>query len=408
MEDSNRLPPAMIPSFVVAAPVPATPVEPLSTSSHMVKPGPVQTRTIGEEGDSTLPGTKGKEVLRTVVEPALRQNTREKAVPKSGTGSKQTSTEFFTAESGPYDCSRPIAKIESGEEVQSDDEVESDNEQLAGINLSGETYLEGWRVDTFKVPQAERQACGFRETHPRNLTTFQTCGYCTEHNIRHCYPTWYPSKNGCDMRCQSCINKKQDCSFRRQNFGIVKWPKVIPSTSGDDLRKADAESKRDLTKQSKKTKKKKKELKVVTADEPKDIFEVDDPELGASLFNKQAIPVTMPTTPSPSTTHVDPLGTAALTSHSAVVPMTEEPTESLMSRNTSVLIWYAELVTIDRLVSNSWLSRVALEAHRSEARSARQRERDEAEMVLATLQDRRAIWEGLLAILDASIELERE
>jgi hypothetical protein len=236
-----------------------------------------------------------------------------------------------------------------------------------------------------------------------------------------CDPTWYPTKKDCDMRCQSCINNKQGCSFRKEKFAIVKWPKVNPSKIGDDLRKADAQRKRDSKTKKKKTNKR----RVVTAGEPKDIFEVDDVGLGASLFNtKQAIPVTMQTIPSASITHVDPLRTDALPSHSrsAVAPMMEESTaptaasilvpfnayQSRTSGDTSVLIWYAVLVTIDRLVSNSWLPRVALEAHHSEARNARRKETNDAGMVVATVQDRRASREGLLERSDAMIELERE
>jgi hypothetical protein len=102
----------MIPSFVVAAPVPVTPVEALSTSSHMVKSGPVQTRTIGKQGDPTLPGTKGKEVLRPAAKPALRQNTREKAIPQTGIGSRLAGAWFVEAGSGHHHRSRTVIRVE--------------------------------------------------------------------------------------------------------------------------------------------------------------------------------------------------------------------------------------------------------------------------------------------------------
>jgi hypothetical protein len=206
-------------------------------------------------------------------------------------------------------------------------------------------------------------------------------------------------------------------------FGIVKWPKVEVSKPGDDRRKADAQRKRDGVKQSKTTKKKKKQLNVVITDETEEIFEVEDLDLGVSLSNTtQAIPVMMATTPSLSASPIVPLTIAASSSQSAVVQVMDEPTatpeasiplpftapQSRISGDTSLLIWYADLVAIDRLISNSSLPRVALEAYRSEARAARLREKNDAEMVVATVQDRRAFWEGLLVTLDASIELERE
>jgi hypothetical protein len=76
--------------------------------------------------------------------------------------------------------------------------------------------------------------------------------------------------------------------------------------------------------------------------------------------------------------------------------------------DTTLLICYADLCAIDRLLSDTPLPWVALEFHRSEARAARLRERNDAGMVVAIYNDRRAIWEGLLATLDATIELERE
>jgi hypothetical protein len=151
----------MIPSFDIAAPAPAPHGLSCSTPSNMLKAQPVQTNTLEKEGGNSLRGTKGKQVIRPVVELTPRPPTKGKAVPQTGTGSKKASSELVKAGSGPSNHSRLIVGVESDEEVQSDDEVESDDEMQGGVDLSGETYVEGSRLDSIKVPEAEHQACGF-------------------------------------------------------------------------------------------------------------------------------------------------------------------------------------------------------------------------------------------------------
>lgn len=190
----------------------------------MVKPHPVQTNPLEKEEGDSLSGTKGKQVLRPVVQLTLRPPTKDKADLQTGTGSNKARSEVVKAGGEPDEPSRPNARLKSDEEVRSNATVESEAEVQGGVDLSGKTYVGGSRLDPILVPKARNQACGYSETDRLILTSVQTRGYCDEHSIEDCYPTWQRTRNGCDIRCQSCIDNKKGCSFRKKKFGIVKWP----------------------------------------------------------------------------------------------------------------------------------------------------------------------------------------
>jgi hypothetical protein len=66
-------------------------------------------------------------------------------------------------------------------------------------------------------------------------------------------------------------------------------------------------------------------------------------------------------------------------------------------------IYYADIVAFDRAAASPSNSLMALEVYRSEMRSIMLREQNDARAILARMNDRRLIWRGVLARLNASI-----
>jgi hypothetical protein len=66
-------------------------------------------------------------------------------------------------------------------------------------------------------------------------------------------------------------------------------------------------------------------------------------------------------------------------------------------------ILYTDIIAFSRHASNPSNSVIAFEVYRSEARSTMLREQNDAQAILARMNDRRLIWRELLARLNARI-----
>jgi hypothetical protein len=410
MQDSNRLPPAMVPPFEEAVPALTTQDQLRPTSLNTSKDRVVQMDISVEDTVDRMSATKRKQVLRPFVELTPRQHAKGEDVPPTRTASSRGCSEPLKAGSVPSKPSRPIVR------------VDSDDEMAEGVDFSGETYLEGSQVDPIRASSAKDQVSRFGECHRRVLTCIQICGYCREHQIANCSPTWYPFKGGCDIRCLSCVNNKKGCSFGQENFGIVKWPRVAPSEEGKTRRAKDAKKKRDAKKRAKMPATEEKHPEVVIAGEPEDLLSVEvlDPDASMSHNTDSAMTTVTVTTASAYVSPIVPFVIAGpshratvlqtmgrpTTTQGAAVPPPANAGQNLATDATFLPIWYADLVAIDRLVST--LSPVALEVGRSEVHAVRLRESNDSQMVLATIHDRRVIWEELLERLNARIEVGRD
>jgi hypothetical protein len=87
----------------------------------------------------------------------------------------------------------------------------------------------------------------------------------------------------------------------------------------------------------------------------------------------------------------------------AVPTITTTPTPIPGAQFTQTAIWYADLITFDTVASNHNLSPAAMENLRSEARAALLGENNDADMVFAKMQDRHAIWQGVVIRLEERI-----
>jgi hypothetical protein len=400
----------MIPPFDLAPPEPA----PHAQSSTATTGQPVEKDSSEPVSRDLISGAKGKHVLRPVVEIPRRQHTKRRAFPPTKKISARSSSESYEGGSVSSNSSGPTVA------VVSDDALWTDDEERGGIDLSGKTYTEGLQVDSTEVPKVEKQVCGFRKPHLRLLKSVQTCGYCKKHKIRICNPTWYPTRNGCDIRCASCIKKRKGCSFRRADFGIAKWPTVIPSAPGKKRRKQEAQRKRDAKKRKEMLAMEGREGGSLVAGEQEEPAEVQDLDAGPSISsNAHAIGAgTAILSPMPIDSPL-PLGILGTSHPVPVLPPSpaskQAPIIPLRISNllphvagggAYLTLQWSDLLAIEALVSNTPLSAVPLKATRSALRLARFREHNEAQLALKTLADRRVLWKGGLERLTARIEAE--
>jgi hypothetical protein len=161
MERAERLPSAMIPPFEVPAPQSA----PYGPSSNTSGAQPVEIAILEQAREDGIRGSKGKQVLRSVVElPPPRYTMRKRGAPTE-TVSKQASSQSVKGGTGPSKLSGPAVGADSDDAMSIDDRVHG------GLDLSGKSYLEGTRLDIIEFPLAERQACRFLERDRPILTS---------------------------------------------------------------------------------------------------------------------------------------------------------------------------------------------------------------------------------------------
>lgn len=83
---------------------------------------------------------------------------------------------------------------------------------------------------------------------------------------------------------------------------------------------------------------------------------------------------------------------------------TTTPTPIPDTQFAQTVIWYVDLLNFDTMASNPNLSLVGMENLRSEACAASLREEHDADIVYARVQDRLAIWEGVVGRLEERIK----
>jgi hypothetical protein len=138
---------------------------------------------------------------------------------------------------------------ENGETVRDIATLEKDsgNDSDAGVeptpaDLSGETHMEGARLNRNRFPEARDKVCGPTSMCCVVADVFQKCSYCENNKYQdRCFPAWYSSRNVVQFRCRVCVSQQERCSFKDMNFGIVKMPKVTKSKAGTKRRKRDLE-----------------------------------------------------------------------------------------------------------------------------------------------------------------------
>jgi hypothetical protein len=112
------------------------------------------------------------------------------------------------------------------------------------------------------------------------------------------------------------------------------------------------------------------------------------------------------TTPFQSTSGSTALPTT-FTSASRIPPLPARPGETCGHPNTvqatPLQIFYTDIIALDRKASDPSNSVIASKIYRSEIRSIMLREKNDAQAILEKMNDRRVIWSGLLAKLNASI-----
>jgi hypothetical protein len=218
------------------------------------------------------------------------------------------------------------------------------------------------------------------------------------------------------MRCLSCIRKKQGCSFRRESFGIAKWPTVIRSDEGNRLRKAEAKRKRA---QSQQLPMLATEGVGLIAEEEEELPEVED--LDYDLGIPIHIDATEPVTATPSPISIQPgfpigivgathwaasLLEAPVSTEATIVPLQISYQLPRVAGDAYLQLQWADLLAIEEMVSNTPHSLVALRTRFSEVRLTRFRERNDVQLVISTLKDRQGILMGILKRLTARIEAE--
>jgi hypothetical protein len=199
---------------------------------------------------------------------------------------------------------------------------------------------------------------------------------------------WYHLQKKGDIRCNVCITQKQCCSFTKLEKGIDRWPRV---TKKSDVTGAAPSKGR--------------ESEEVLEDKSEEIMgdesAADKEELQSSI-QVQAPSVSTGNQPTTEVT----AATITTVIPMAAVPVPPKSTVGLTQgiQGTPSIILYPDVVAFDARVSDPSLSLVAMQTYRTEARAVMLREMNEAELIVARMKDRRAIWDGIIEKLDRRIK----
>ncbi|KAF9781081.1 hypothetical protein BJ322DRAFT_1111792 [Thelephora terrestris] len=288
---------------------------------------------------------------------------------------------------------------ENGEAVRDIATLEKDsgNDSDAGVeptpaDLSGETHLEGARLNRNRFPEARDKKCS----------------YCEKNKYQdRCFPAWYSSRSVVQFRCRVCVSQQERCSFKDMNFGIVKMPKVTKSKAGTKRCKRDLKPHKVNTSAGVTGKAAPKKITQTRAKKPVPPGPVPkDPVPSISALTRshsatatrattiQAAPPTAPPTTVQSVNLTPPTHPIHTTALPGVGPM-PAPAELPMA--------LIDLCRFETTAQGKGRSRVFLEQERIRLRSTMNNEKLAAYEFLSLIEARRVVAKHLLKIFNQRI-----
>lgn len=217
-----------------------------------------------------------------------------------------------------------------------------------------------------------------------------------------CFPTWQPGKPNASLSCLDCAREGKKCSFKEHSFGISKWPTVkrwvepvVSRPNAENLQETETVDDKMMVENEVVREPTVREIRLALRNPP-------------STSTRAQTTSTVTNTPAATT----PVLTTGPTHAIQAVPMAATPLPSMMVAGSTrraqakqITIWYTDLINFDAEASNPNLSLADVQYLRSEARAAMLREKNDADQVVAKMEDRRVIWEGIVERLSQRIEV---